>query len=127
MPSRDFVSGRREAALQVETQAFQSRTSLSGLTSVLVVKEANLKPAIAEPSLCIFESFTAPDGVNRIVLKVLMAELANQADAVELLVDGARYGDLEDVQIALDEYKVSPDATDRLHRTGLALRNLSSR
>ena len=49
-----------------------------------------------------------------------MAELANQADAVELLVDGARYGDLEDVQIALDEYKVSPDAADEQHRTGLS-------
>lgn len=47
-----------------------------------------------------------------------MAELANQADAVDLLIDGARYGDLEDVQTALDEYKVSPDAADEQQRTG---------
>lgn len=47
-----------------------------------------------------------------------MAELANQADAVDLLIDGARYGDLEDVQMALDEYKVSPNAADEQQRTG---------
>ncbi len=47
-----------------------------------------------------------------------MAELANQSDAVDLLVDGARYGDLEDIQIALDEYKVAPNAADEQQRTG---------
>lgn len=47
-----------------------------------------------------------------------MAELANQNDNVELLILGSRYGDLEDVQEALDEYKVSPDAADEQRRTG---------
>jgi hypothetical protein len=47
-----------------------------------------------------------------------MTELGNQVDEAELLIDAARFGDLEDVQAALDEYKVSPDAADDQQRTG---------
>jgi len=50
-----------------------------------------------------------------------MTELANQIDETELLIDAARFGDFEDVQAALDEYKVSPDAADDQQRTGLVL------
>lgn len=47
-----------------------------------------------------------------------MTELANQEDPIDLLISGARYGDSEDVQAALDEWKVSPDAADEQERTG---------
>jgi ankyrin repeat protein len=46
---------------------------------------------------------------------------AKEEDA-ELLLDGARYGDLEDVLSAL-ERRVSADATDESGRTGTALQH----
>ncbi len=49
------------------------------------------------------------------IATVEMTELANQVDE---LLDAARYGDCGDVQVALDEYKVSPDAADDQQRTG---------
>lgn len=47
-----------------------------------------------------------------------MAQLANQVDELDTLLDGARYGDLGDVQTGLDEYKISVDAVDEQQRTG---------
>ena len=46
------------------------------------------------------------------------AELADQIDGAELLLDAARFGDIEDVYAALDEHKASPDAADDQQRTG---------
>lgn len=48
-----------------------------------------------------------------------MADLANQSDEVDCLIFGSRCGDMEDVQTALDEYKISPDAADEQGRTGM--------
>ena len=47
-----------------------------------------------------------------------MAELANQEDQLDLLLDGARYGDAQAVRAALDDYNLSPDAADERGRTG---------
>ena len=47
-----------------------------------------------------------------------MTELADDHNPVDLLLDGARYGDLEDVETALHQYKVSVDAADDQGRTG---------
>lgn len=47
-----------------------------------------------------------------------MATLANQEDLVELLLDGARYGDMEDVVAAVEQHRCSPDAADEAGKTG---------
>ena len=44
--------------------------------------------------------------------------LAPSAEMIENLVDGARYGDLEDVQSAL-QHSVAVDSADTSGRTGL--------
>lgn len=50
-----------------------------------------------------------------------MADLAHSEEAIDFLIDGARFGDLEDVQTALDEYKVAVEATDAQKRSGASL------
>lgn len=45
-----------------------------------------------------------------------MTELASEYS--ELLLDGARYGDVEDVLMALNEHRASPDSSDEQGRTG---------
>lgn len=47
-----------------------------------------------------------------------MVDLATGTEAIDFLIDGARYGDMDDVEIALDQYKVGVDATDEQQRTG---------
>jgi hypothetical protein len=42
---------------------------------------------------------------------------SSQEELVELLVDGARYGDMEDVKAALDQ-GVDANAADSMGRTG---------
>ena len=39
-------------------------------------------------------------------------------DLVELLIDGARYGDVEDVEVALVRHGVAVDSKDEAGRTG---------
>ena len=53
-----------------------------------------------------------------------MTDLASSPEAIEFLIDGARYGDAEDVIKALDEYKVAVDATDEQGRTGKHLHTI---
>lgn len=45
-----------------------------------------------------------------------MTDLAT--NDVNFLVEGARFGDLEDVSIALDQCRISPDSVDEQGRTG---------
>ena len=42
-------------------------------------------------------------------------------ELVELLIDGARYGDLEDVECALVRHSVPVDSKDRAGSTGRSL------
>ena len=48
------------------------------------------------------------------------------AAMIEVLVDGARYGDLEDVQSAL-QHSVNVDSADSFGRTGSVCTDLMSR
>ena len=49
-----------------------------------------------------------------------MSALDPHEHLVELLIDGARYGDLEDVESALTQHHVAVDSKDEAGRTGKA-------
>ena len=46
-------------------------------------------------------------------------QLDKPNEHAELLIDGARYGDMEDIQMALDN-RADVDSADSMGRTGLA-------
>ena len=46
-----------------------------------------------------------------------LQQQANPNEHAELLIDGARYGDMEDIQMALDN-RADIDSADSMGRTG---------
>lgn len=69
------------------------------------------QPAPAAVNLSLFCRLDTPPGVNTMVVEATPAEL------LEFLIDSARYGDTEDVVLAIKE-RVQVDGTDDAGRTG---------